>query len=336
MSSSLSRRSLLAAGLAIGGETWLTGPRSISAQAASSDAGDSIIARIGDSTYASLALASAAAPQGGVIEILPGVHVGSRVAATIPKSVTIRGVRDSSNIRPTIDLGAATVVKSILNPKGDLILEDLIIRGARTPAGGGDNGAGLRPESSCLRMVVRRSDFINNQNGVLTPRVAPGAVYEFEDCLFDDNGKGDLGYTHNVYFGRADKVILTRCTFQHSFAGDEVKSRSLEMIIDRCYILNTRHGRAISYPNGGRLRVLNGTVVRKIARASFRELVSLCREATDSDNRPKEFLFENSTLDNQRSPGIVIHNDARSGVTAIVRNCRMPGRTTMLGLVHIS
>lgn len=291
------------------------------------------IVRVGGGAYVTMDLANAAVSPGGVIEILPGTHVGSSVVATISKPIAIRGICTGSKVRPIIDLGTATVSKSILNSKADLILEGLTIRGARTPPDAGDNAAGFRPEPSCRRQIVLRCAFVDNQNGVLTPTVAAGAIHEFEDRLFEENGKG---HAHSVYFGRADKVTFTRCTFQNSFAGHEVKSRSLEMVLDNCLILNTRDGRAIDHPNGGKLRVVNGTAVRKVASARHRELVGLSRESQMSDDRPSEFLFEDSNLDNQRSAGIVIYNDSRSGVTAVVRDCQMPGRATMVGPVSVS
>ena len=326
-----SRRSLLSAGLALGCGAWLIPSRPAAAQVATSAPNHGDMARVDGTTYASLASAHAAASPGGVIEILPGTHVGSKVAATIAKAITIRGVRDRSNVRPTLDLGTAAVQKAILNPSGaSFVVEQLVLRGATTGAPTG-NAAGLRPEPRCLSMISRFVDFIGCQNGVLTPTRSPGAIYLFEDCAFIECGNS--GYAHSCYIGRAQRVTFRRTTSRDCVGGHDFKSRALETYFEDSQAIQSRSSsRALDLSNGGILKATRSRFI-KPASSVMDELIGLKPETQHGSERPESYLFENCILDNQRPNGTVINN--RSPVPAIVRACTLPGRTRMVGAVMV-
>jgi hypothetical protein len=278
-----------------------------------------------------LALAHAAVSPGGVIEILPGTHVGAKAAAVISKPITVRGVRDRSNARPTLDLGTATVEKAILNPSAEsFVVEQLVIVGATTGSPEG-NAAGLRPEPRCLSMISRFVDFVGCQNGVLTPTRSPGAVYLFEDCAFI--GCGNAGYAHGCYIGRPHRVTFRRTTSRDCVGGHDFKSRALETYFEDSQAFQSRSSsRALDLSNGG---ILKATGCRFIKPASniMGELIGLKAETQHGSERPESYLFENCVLDNQRRDGTVINN--RSSVAAIVRGCTMPGQRRMVGAVKV-
>ncbi len=289
------------------------------------------MARVEGRTYATLALAHAAVSPGGVIEILPGTHVGPKVAATISKAITIRGVRDRANVRPTLDLETATVQKAILNPSGaSFVVEQLVLRGATTGSPTG-NAAGLRPEPSCLSMVSRFVDFVGCQNGVLTPTRSPGAIYLFEDCAFIECGNSS--YAHSCYIGRPQRVTFRRTTSRDCVGGHDYKSRALETYFENSRaIQSARSSRALDLSNGGILKATGSSFI-KPALSVMGELIGLKAETQHGSERPESYQFENCILDNQRPDGTVINN--RSPVPAIVRACTMPGRTRMVGAVSV-
>lgn len=290
------------------------------------------MARVNGAIYSTLAAALDAATPRGVVEILPGTHLGPAVAASWNKPVTIRGVIDPQGRRPFLDLDGATVQKAILNFSADLVLEDIGLRQATT--GNQDaNAAGARPERSCQSMICRRVIFTDNETAVLTPTNSQSARYLFENCLIASNGFPDRA--HNIYIGRAGEVRLVRSILRDATGGHELKSRANRTIIEDCTILNSGGGRAIDIPDGGYFHV-SRSVVRKLPRAAMTEMIGFHREGQfASQGRTHHCLIEKSILDCRRIGGVVLWNDARSGVTAMIRDCTIPGVRTMRGAVTV-
>ena len=100
-----------------------------------------------------------------------------------------------------------------------MTIRGVTLRGAACPD---RNGAGIRHEAYGA-LTVTDCRFEGNENGVLSG-VAPNAVLTFKRCVFRGNGAGD-GQSHNLYIGRARKLVLRDNRFENRRAsGTKIRS----------------------------------------------------------------------------------------------------------------
>ncbi len=128
----------------------------------------------------------------------------------------------------------------------------MTLRGAACPD---RNGAGIRHEADGA-LEATDCRFEDNENGFLSG-VATNAVLTFERCVFRDNGAGD-GLSHNVYVGRAKRLVFRDCASDHAREGHALKSRALETVVENCVFDDGDDGRSsylVDCPNGGRVRI---------------------------------------------------------------------------------
>lgn len=296
------------------------------------------VARIGGTTYSTLALAIAAAQSGGLIEILPGSHMSvAKVAAFINKPLTLRGVLGAGGSRPVLDLGGDTVSKGILNVgAGPFVCEGVIFANSKATNGnpnvfGTMNASGIRPEPAVLSMTVRNCGFRTCENSVLVG-VATSSEFYFEDCdMYQCGYQTSTGQSHGIYIGKIKKVSLVDCVFTQGRGGSDIKSRALETVLDGCTVeQNNITSSAVDLSNGGVLRISGGRYF-KPSNSPNDKLIRIAPEGTDG--RPESYLIENATLDSQRGSSFLVYN--YSSTQCVVRNCTMPSRTTMFGNVRI-
>ena len=149
--------------------------------------------------------------------------------------------------------GRAAAGKGLWVVQGtNVTIRGVTLRGAKCPD---RNGAGIRHEADGA-LTVEDCRFERNENGFLSG-VATNAVLTFERCVFRDNGAGD-GLSHNVYAGRAKKLVFRDCASDHAREGHALKSRALVTIVDRCLFDDGDDGRSsylVDCPNGGRVRI---------------------------------------------------------------------------------
>ncbi len=134
----------------------------------------------------------------------------------------------------------------------NVTIRGVTLRGAACPD---RNGAGIRHEADGA-LTVTDCRFEGNENGFLSG-VATNAVLTFERCVFRDNGAGD-GLSHNVYAGRAKKLVFRDCVSDHAREGHALKSRALETVVENCVFDDGDDGRSsylVDCPNGGRVRI---------------------------------------------------------------------------------
>ena len=86
----------------------------------------------------------------------------------------------------------------------DITVSGITFRDAVAPAG---NGAGIRAEGGNLRVL--RSQFIGNQNGILTAS-DPRATLTIEDSRFIGNGALIGDCAHGLYVGHIARVVIRR------------------------------------------------------------------------------------------------------------------------------
>ena len=100
------------------------------------------------------------------VRIASGTYQNDFATVTRPMSlVAISGPGTVTMLATT----PPTNEKGIILNASDLTVDGLIFQGAATTSGQGDNGAGIRYQSTGATLLrVENSQFIGNQNGVLT------------------------------------------------------------------------------------------------------------------------------------------------------------------------
>jgi hypothetical protein len=131
---------------------------------------------------------------------------------------------------------------------GDILIENLELRGARVPDG---NGAGIRFEKGRLR--VRSCAFIDNENGLLTANFEDAELI-IEDSLFAQAPPVPGRLHHLLYVGRIASLKVSGSRFQQGHVGHLLKSRARRTELAYNLIYDGAGGRAsyeVDLPNGG-------------------------------------------------------------------------------------
>jgi hypothetical protein len=194
--------------------------------------------------------AARAARDGDTVRIAAGTWRGD-VCVWPQNDLTILGAGAEATVLDAE--GRAAAGKGLWVVRGtNVTIRGLSLRGAACPD---RNGAGIRHEADgALRVADCR--FEGNENGFLSG-VATNAVLTFERCVFRDNGAGD-GQSHNLYAGRAGRLVLRDCASDHAREGHALKSRALETVVERCVFNDGDDGRSsylVDCPDGGRVRI---------------------------------------------------------------------------------
>lgn len=196
-----------------------------------------------DKAYAVPSAAAAEARPGDVIKIDAGDYVGD-VATWSATDLTICG--QGGRARLFAD-GKSAQGKAIWVFVGvNAVVDSIEFRDARVPD---QNGAGIRVERGNL--AVRNSAFFDNENGILSGG-GPITV-TIERSEFGRNGHGD-GYSHNIYIGAIDRLVIAASFFHEAKVGHNLKSRARETRIENSYFMDGPLGTAsylADFPNGG-------------------------------------------------------------------------------------
>ena len=194
--------------------------------------------------------AARAARDGDTVVIEAGEWKGD-VCVWRANDLTILGAGADATVLDAV--GRAAAGKGLWVVQGtNVSIRGVTLRGAACPD---RNGAGIRHEADGA-LTVTDCRFEGNENGVLSG-VAPNAVLTFERCVFRGNGAGD-GQSHNLYVGRAKRLVLRDCASDHAREGHALKSRALETVVERCVFDDGDDGRSsylVDCPNGGRVRI---------------------------------------------------------------------------------
>lgn len=204
--------------------------------------------------YAAPSAAAAAARPGDRIVIAPGRYRDCAIWRTA--DITIEaGSGAPVEIDGPICGGKALFVTAA--PRITII--GLTFRGAVAPPG---NGAGIRAEGGDL--TVRRSRFIDNQNGILAASL-PSATLRIEESEFIGNGALVGECAHGIYANRLALVSIRNSRFAETRICHHIKSRALRTEIVGTAILDgeaTNSSYLVDIPNGGDL-LLAGNTMRK-------------------------------------------------------------------------
>lgn len=166
---------------------------------------------IGTSTYTTIAAAAAAATTGDVVEISAGTYHEEVVWTA--DALTIRGVGgdvivDMSGVPLTNQGGKGIFILD----GADATVENITFVGATCSSG---NGAGIRWQGAGM-LTVRGCTFRDNEDGILGGN-HPDNVALIENNEFLGSGRGQFGYTHNLYISEIDTLTF-RGNYSHSLA----------------------------------------------------------------------------------------------------------------------
>lgn len=250
------------------------------------------VLRVGpDEAFKRPSAAAAAAQSGDRIVIAPGIYRDCAVWKAA---------------RLTIEAGPGGPVEitgSTCGDKGlfviaapDAMVDGITFRGA-TASGG--NGAGIRAEGGTL--TVRRSSFIDNENGILTHALLTQATLRIEDSRFLRNGalRDGLECAHGIYAGMLALVSIERSRFAGTQICHHVKSRAARTEIIDSTIEDGPEGNSsylVDTPNGGDL-LIRGSTLRKGPRTNNpRAAIMIAAEGVrhpTNSLRIENNLFEN-------------------------------------------
>ena len=199
--------------------------------------------------------------------------------------------------------GRAAAGKGLWVVQGtNVAIRGVSLRGAACPD---RNGAGIRHEADGA-LAIADCRFERNENGFLSG-VATNAVLTFERCVFRDNGAGD-GYSHNVYVGRAGKLVFRDCISDHAREGHALKSRALATVVENSVFDDGDDGRCsylVDCPDGGRVRIAGCRFVQSPV-APNGTMVSVGEESV----RPGSVLdlAPDNRFENRRSNGTEVRS----------------------------
>ncbi|MCS6921004.1 MAG: hypothetical protein NZM07_03630, partial [Elioraea sp.] len=109
----------------------------------------------------------------------------------------------------------------------DVTVEGISFQGA---AFAGGNAAGIRAEGGDL--TIRRSAFLDNQNGILTKADMRDHRLVIEDSRFVGNGALIHECAHGLYAGHWREVVVRRSRFEATRVCHHLKSRAERTVIE--------------------------------------------------------------------------------------------------------
>ena len=194
------------------------------------------------------------AADGDTIELLPGDYAGTLVLEN--RRLTLRGMgAKPALVKGNGKPGPAKALWTVRG--GDITLENIEFRGARSEEGG---GAGVRFEGG--RLLVRRCVFFDNEHG-LHATADGGAELVIESSVFGMAPRVAGGLYHLLDVGRIAKLHVTGSRFQQGFEGHLIKSRARETFIGYNFIHDGQRGGAsyeIELAGGGVATVIGNVI----------------------------------------------------------------------------
>ena len=195
------------------------------------------------------------AADGDVIELMPGTY--TERLTLVNRRLTIRGLRGGEPARidgegKPVDARALWTIQG-----GEVLLEDLEFRGARSTEGA---GAALRLDGG--RLTLRRCRLFDNEHGLVALN-QPEARLVIEGGVFGLAPKVVGGLHHLLTVGRIARLEVRGVRFQQGFEGHLIKTRARENLIAYNFIHDGTRGGAsleIDIPLGGVATVVGNVI----------------------------------------------------------------------------
>lgn len=262
----------------------------------------------------SLAEALRRAADGDVIELMPGVYTDRIVIEN--RRLTIRGL-GSGDERTRIDGEGKPVAAPALwiVRGGDVLLQDLEFRGARSSDGA---GAALRQEGG--RLTLRRCFVFDSEHGLVAMN-DPKAEIVVEGGVFGRAPRVVGGLHHLVTIGRIARFEVTGARFQQGFEGHLIKTRARENRIAYNFIHDGIRGGGsleLDFPLGGIATVI-GNVIGQGADTQNPVVLSFGSEGTAWDVN-RLHLSHNTFINHGWTPAwfLRVHRDRLPGGVELV------------------
>jgi hypothetical protein len=240
--------------------------------------------------------AAAAARAGDVIHIAVGDYRGD-VATWTASDLTICGIGGRARLFAD---GSHAQGKAIWVIAGDNVTVDNVeFHDAKVPD---RNGAGIRTEGRGL--TILNCGFFDNENGILGGKI--GNVIRIDRSEFARNGFGD-GQSHNLYIGRADKLLVTASFFHGAKVGHNLKTRAAQTRIEGSYFMDGRDGTSsylLDASNGGAV-YLRGNLFHKGPKAESAIVIAYGREGLGHAVNTLELVH--NTIVMTRPGGTIVH-----------------------------
>jgi hypothetical protein len=272
-------------------------------------------------TYALPSEAARTAQDGDVIRIFPGTYPDcARLAAN---RLVIEGAGPN-----VILAGKVCDNKGIFVTSGsDITIRGITFMSARAP---NHNGAGIRAEGANL--TVKDSQFIDNENGILT---APNAVstITITNSTFRGNGNCIAACAHGIYAGHIALLRVENCTFEEQHVGHHIKSRAAQTEIIHNSIQDGPGGTAsylVDIPNGGSA-LISGNSFEKGPRSSNKR-TAIAIGAEKETNPAGDIVVEDNSFSNDTGGATVFVQNYTARPIALLKN-RLSGNVTPLNSV---
>jgi hypothetical protein len=274
-----------------------------------------------------IAEAARRARDGDTVLIAPGRYVECAVWHAARLHIAADGPGEVEISGPVCQGKALFVVAG-----ADVVIEGLAFRGAANDIG---NGAGIRAEGMAL--TIRRSRFLENQNGILTAANIPGGTLTIEDSAFIGNGALVQECAHGLYAGRLALVVIRRSHFEDTRVCHHVKSRAFRTEVHGSRIIDGQRGRSsylLDIPNGGGLVLTDSELSKGPATGNRSAAVVIGAEGASNPAAPIEISGNRMTnllgqttvfVRNRTSTPALLSRNALTGPLLVLEG---PGRVT--------
>ncbi len=254
--------------------------------------------------FATPAEAARGVEGGTVVEIAEGRYVDD-VAVWRQSGLVLRGVGGWVELesvspieyRPGDDSANGKAIWVIRGE--DVRVEGIRFRGAHLPGGG--NAAGIRLEPSARRVSLCRTEFVDNENGLM----GSANDLRIEFSRFVGNGAGD-GRTHNLYLVEgSESVVFYASASVGARIGHQFKSRARRTELWYSILADGNDGTssyALDVPDGGEVLVV-GSLLQKGPRADNPVLLAFGAEGLVDDGRRHRLILVHNTLVNRNGFG---------------------------------
>lgn len=279
-------------------------------------------------TYTTIAAAAAAATDGDTVEIVAGTY--NEEVVWTQNDLTIRGVGG----RPVIDMTGRALTRQggkgiFIIDGADVTIENIELVGASVPD---QNGAGIRWQGGGM-LTVRNCVFRDNENGILGGNAADNVAL-IENNEFIGNGRGDVGFTHQIYINSIDTLTF-RGNWSHSIAGGlgdsghlvKTRARRNFILYNRLTAEDGPASYELQIPQGGTAYVI-GNLIEQSTSTDNNNVISI---GGDGTQWPEQRVFiVNNTIVNRLDRGTFINAQPAVGLD-IVNNLVIGPGTLLSG-----
>ena len=227
-----------------------------------------------DREYKTIAEVSKAAKDNVLIEIDAGTYAGD-VAFWSQKEIYIRAA--GGEVILDAD-GKSYGGKAIWEIDGGrLKVEGITFQNAKVAD---HNGAGIKLTRGDL--IVDNCKFLHNEMGILTGN--DGGTLLIMNSEFGYGGYGD-GYSHNLYVGGIDRLVVTGCYFHHARQGHLLKSRAKLSVIHYCRVTDENDALSessyeLDFPSGG-INIVVGNIIQQSVNSPNSTIIDFTGEMND-------------------------------------------------------